>query len=111
MLTNPKRDKSSKDFEWQHFPSELRPNWKRKTSAATTTSGRDSKKANLSKPINLEDKLKVLEEKELGSAAKESIDPANAKASNDSEDDDEVNGDNLMCIKTIETLIGMRFCV
>lgn len=44
-------------FHWQLMPSELRPNWKRKL----TTKDDRSK---ISKVVNLEEKLKVLEQKE-----------------------------------------------
>lgn len=57
VLTNTK-DQNSGDFNWNRLPADLRPNFKRKND---TNDEINTKKK---KFVNLEEKLKVLEEKE-----------------------------------------------
>lgn len=78
MLTKTK-DKNSGDFLWNQMPADLKPNWKRKKDAATE-SGAKKKKIN----VNIEEKLKVLEEKEQG------IQQEQTGVKNETDDDEEV---------------------
>lgn len=76
MLTNTK-DQNSGDFVWNRLPADLRPNFKRKKEL---NSGLNTKKK---KFVNVEEKLKVLEEKEQTNLANKQ----NVKADTDEEDE------------------------
>lgn len=92
-----KRDQLGGDFTWNRLPAELRPNFKRKTTAAngTTTSKKaKTRVTSVADGRSVEDKLKALEEKENGTAAKAAADgdTSMAKKPTDSDDEDDELG-------------------
>lgn len=91
-----KRDQLGGDFAWNRLPAELRPNFKRKMANSTTPSkkGKIARATSAADGRSVEDKLKALEEKENGTAAKAAADgdPAAVKKASDSDEDDEELG-------------------
>lgn len=69
------------------MPADLKPNWKRKKDAASDSGLAKKKKIN----VNIDEKLKVLEEKEQG------IQQEKAGVKNETDDDDEVRINNALC--------------
>lgn len=89
-------DKNSGDYPWNHMPADLKPNWKRKKDAATEFSIAKKKKIT----VNIEEKLKVLEEKEHG------IQQEKTGVKNETDDDEEVRFDKRNIV-----YIEISFCV
>lgn len=71
------KDRKNSDFAWDRMPLELRPNWKRKKESAGAR-----KKI---KVVNIEETLKVLEEKEKVKV------PEVVEKESDAEDNEEVS--------------------
>lgn len=79
-----RKQKNTGDFAWDRLPADLKPNWKRKKDAAAA--GGLVKRQ---KFVDVEEKLKVLEEKEKDRVMAGVDKEATVKA--ESDDEDQVN--------------------